>query len=196
MSSNSVLLILVAAVVVVVLVIALIQFRQHKNKRHQRLRERFGPEYDRLVTATGNTAAAERELEAREKRAARYKIRTLSSEEQARFASRWQLVQGEFVDNPKASLGRADALLGEVMTARGYPLLDFEQRSADLSVDHPVVVQHYHAAHDIALRYTKGEATTEDMRQAMIHYRALFEDLISDAVPAAPVAVNTPHAAE
>jgi hypothetical protein len=194
MSSNSVLLIvLAAAVVLVVLVIALVQFRQQKNKRHQRLHDRFGPEYDRLVTATGSASAAGRELEAREKRAARYKIRTLSSEEQVRFASRWQLVQAEFVDNPKISLRHADELLGEVMTARGYPVQDFEQRSADLSVDNPVVVQHYHAAHGIGLRHKKGEVTTEDLRQAVIHYRALFEELIA---PASPITVNIPHAAE
>jgi hypothetical protein len=196
MSSNSVLLIVLAAVIVVVVIIAFVQFRQQKNKRHQRLRDRFGPEYDRLVTATGSASAAERELEAREKRAARYKIRTLSSEEQVRFAARWQQVQAEFVDNPKISLGHADELLGEVRTARGYPVQDFEQRSADLSVDHPVIVQHYHAAHGIALRHKKGEATTEDLRQAMIHYRALFDELISAATPASPVTANIPHAAE
>jgi FtsZ-interacting cell division protein ZipA len=196
MSSNSVLLIVLAAIIVVVLVIALVRYRQQQSKRHQRLRDRFGPEYDRLVTAAGSANAAERELEAREKRAARYKIRTLSRDEQVRFAARWQQVQAEFVDNPKASLGHADDLLAEVMTARGYPVQDFEQRSADLSVDHPVVVQHYHAAHAIALRNKKDETTTEDLRQAMIHYKALFEDLVSDAAPASPVTPGIPHAAE
>jgi hypothetical protein len=196
MSSNSVLLIVLAAVIVVVLLIAFVKYRQQQAKRHQRIRERFGPEYDRLVTTTGSASKAERELEAREKRAARYKIRTLSPDEQLRFAARWQKVQAEFVDNPKVSLGHADELLEEVMTARGYPVQDFEQRSADLSVDHPVVVQHYHAAHGIALRHKEGEVTTEDLRQAMIHYRALFEELISAAVPASPVAANIRHAAE
>jgi len=131
-----------------------------------------------------------------QKRAARFNIRALTREEQTRFAARWQQVQAEFVENPKASLGHADDLLAGVMAARGYPVQDFDQRSADLSVDYPVVVQHYHAAHDIALRHKKGDATTEDMRQAMIHYRALFEDLVSDAAAVAPVAVNIPHAAE
>ena len=196
MSSNSILLVVLAAVVVVVLVIALVHFRLQKNKRHQRLRDRFGPEYDRLVTAAGSASAAERELEAREKRAARYKIRTLSHDEQLRFAARWQQVQAEFVENPKVSLAHADELLGEVMTARGYPVQDFEQRSADLSVDHPVVVQHYHAAHGIALRHKQGEVTTEDLRQAMIHYRALFEELISPVAPASPGTANISHAAE
>jgi len=194
MSSNSVLLIVLAAAIVVVLIIALVSYRRQQAKRHQRLRDRFGPEYDRLVTATGSAGKAERELEARQKRAARYKIRTLSGDEQVRFAARWQQVQAEFVDNPKVSLGHADDLLGEVMATRGYPVQDFEQRSADLSVDHPVVVQHYHDAHGIALRNKKDETTTEDLRQAMIHYRALFEELVSDAP--APLPVTIPHAAE
>jgi hypothetical protein len=105
-------------------------------------------------------------------------------------------VQAEFVDNPKASLAHADELLGEVMSARGYPVQDFEQRAADLSVDHPVVVQHYHAAHGIALRHRKGEATTEDLRQAMIHYRALFQELVSDVALATPLHAPVPHAAD
>ena len=94
--------------------------------------------------------------------------------------SRWQGVQTEFVDDPKASLAHADVLLGEVMSARGYPVKDFDQRAADLSVDHPVIVQHYHAAHDIALRHKSGQTTTEDLRQAMIHYRALFAELVAE----------------
>jgi hypothetical protein len=196
MSSNTVILIAIAAVAVVAIIIALIVHGQQKAKRRRLLRDRFGPEYDRLVAAAGSSAAAEKELEVRQKRAARFNIRALTREEQTRFAARWQQVQAEFVENPKASLGHADDLLAGVMAARGYPVQDFDQRSADLSVDYPVVVQHYHAAHDIALRHKKGDATTEDMRQAMIHYRALFEDLVSDAAAVAPVAVNIPHAAE
>ncbi|HEY2011268.1 MAG TPA: hypothetical protein VGH23_19925 [Rhizomicrobium sp.] len=194
MSSTSIILIAVAAVIIVAIVIALIVHSQQKARRRRLLRDRFGPEYDRLIAATGSSAAAERELEARERRAARFNIRALTQDEQARFIARWQQVQAEFVDNPKASLGHADDLLGEVMNARGYPVQDFDQRSADLSVDHPVVVQHYHAAHEIALRHRQSEATTEDLRQAMIHYRALFDELVSDA--AASAAANIPHAAE
>src|ERR1700743_3340828 len=175
MSSNTVILIAIAAVVVVAVIIALIVSSQQKARRRRLLRDRFGPEYDRLVAATGSSAAAEEELGSRQKSAARFTIPPLSRDEQTRFAARWQQGQAEFVDNPKASLGHADDLLAEVMTARGYPVQDFDQRSADLSVDHPVVVQHYHAAHGIALRHKKGEATTEDLRQAMIHYRDLFE---------------------
>src|ERR1700761_3516791 len=196
MSSTSVILIVAAVIVVIAIVVALAIRSRQQAQRRQRLRERFGPEYDRLVAAAGSAAKAERELEARQKRAARFNIRSLSRDEQASFTARWQQVQAEFGDNPKASLGHADDLLAEVMTARGYPVQDFEQRSADLSVDHPVVVQHYHAAHAVALRHRKGETTTEDLRQAMIHYRALFEDLVSDAAPATPTTINVPHAAE
>lgn len=197
MSSTSIILIAIAVIVVVAIIVALIIYGQQQAKRHRRLRNRFGPEYDRLVAATGSASRADRELEARERRAARFNIRPLSREERTDFVAHWQLVQAEFVDNPKVSLSHADELLDKVMNARGYPVQeDFDQRSADLSVDHPVVVQHYHAAHAIALRHRKGEATTEDLRQAMIHYRALFEELVSEASPATPVTVNIPHAAE
>jgi len=120
----------------------------------------------------------------------------LSVEDQERFTTRWQQIQAEFVDNPKTSLAHADELLGEVMNARGYPVQDFEQRAADLSVDHPVVVQHYHAAHGIALRHKKDQTTTEDLRQAMIHYRALFQELVSGTEPATPLHTTISHAAE
>lgn len=192
MSSTSLILIAIAAIAVVAIVIAVIAYSRQQARRRRNLRERFGPEYDRLLAATGSASAAERELEARERRAAHFTIRPLSQEEQARFVTRWQQVQAEFVDNPKDSLSHADELLADVMNARGYPVQDFEQRSADLSVDHPIVVQHYHAAHGIALRHRKGETTTEDLRQAMIHYRALFEELVSDV----PSSANIPHAAE
>lgn len=191
MSSTTTILIAIAIIAVVAIIVAFALYSQQRARRRERLRARFGPEYDRLVAATGSAGAAERELEARQKRTARFHIRPLSHEERNNFAARWQLVQAEFVDNPKVSLGHADDLLGEVMNARGYPVKDFDQRSADLSVDHPVVVQHYHAAHGIALRHRKGETTTEDLRQAMIHYRALFEELVSEATPA-----TVPHAAE
>ena len=193
MSSTSVILIVLAVIAVVAIIVAVAVYNQQRARRRRRLRERFGPEYDRLVAATGSAGAAERELEARQKRAARFNIRLLTHEERTNFVARWRLVQAEFVDDPKVSLGHADDLLGEVMNARGYPVQDFDQRSADLSVDHPVVVQHYHAAHGIALRHRKGETTTEDLRQAMIHYRALFEELVSEATPAT---AGIPHAAE
>ena len=194
MSSTVLFLIVAGVLIIAALVVAGVIYHQQQSRRRHYLRERFGPEYDRLVAATGSSRTAERELEARAQRAAAFHIRALSAEERAGFSTRWQQVQAEFVDNPKASLSHADDLLGEVMGARGYPVQDFEQRAADLSVDHPVVVQHYHAAHGIALRHRQGQTTTEDLRQAMIHYRALFQELVSDAAPATPL--HVPHAAE
>src|SRR3954464_7886980 len=194
MSSDSIFLIVAAVLIIAAIVVGAVLYRQQQAQRRRHLREQFGPEYDRLVAATGSLRAAERELDARTQRAAAFHIRTLSPEERAGFTTRWQQVQAEFVDNPKASLAHADELLGEVMSTRGYPVQDFEQRAADLSVDHPVVVQHYHAAHGIALRHKKDQATTEDLRRAMIHYRTLFEELVSNAAPATPLHIS--HAAE
>lgn len=194
MSSDTAFLIVAAGLIIAAIVVATILYYQREAQRRRHLRERFGPEYDRLVAATGSSRAAERELEQRERRAATLHIRPLPLEDQQRFTTRWQAVQAEFVDSPKTSLAHADELLGQVMDARGYPVQDFEQRAADLSVDHPVVVQHYHAAHGIALRHKKDQTTTEDLRQAMIHYRALFQELVSDTEPATPL--HVPHAAE
>jgi hypothetical protein len=194
MSSDSIFLIVAAVLIIAAIVGGAVLYRQQQAQRRRHLREQFGPEYDRLVAATGSSRAAERELDARTQRAAAFHIRTLSPEERAGFTTRWQQVQAEFVDNPKASLAHADELLGEVMSTRGYPVQDFEQRAADLSVDHPVVVQHYHAAHGIALRHKKDQATTEDLRRAMIHYRTLFEELVSNVAPATPLHIS--HAAE
>jgi hypothetical protein len=195
-SSSLIILIVVAVLLIAALVIGFLAQRYRQAKRHRHLRDCFGPEYDRLLAATGSASATERELEMRERRAARFKIRALTRDEQERFLKTWQQVQAEFVDNPKSSLAHADDMLGEVMDARGYPVQDFEQRAADLSVDHPVVVQHYYAAHAIALRHKKGEASTEELRQAMIHYRALSEYLVSDGEPSAPIPDSVPHAAE
>lgn len=194
MSSSSILLVVIAVVIVAAAVIAVVLYRQHQEKRRRHLQDRFGPEYERLVAATGNANAAQRELEARERRVAAFHIRSLSSEERNQFSARWQQVQAEFVDNPKGSLAHADELLGEIMGTRGYPVQDFEQRANDLSVDHPLVVQHYHAAHGVALRHRKGQASTEDLRQAMIHYKALFEELVAEGRSAPPAPI--PHAAE
>ena len=196
MSSDTIFLIVAAVLIIGAIIVGAILYHQQQAQRRRHLRERFGPEFDRLVAVTGSSRAAERELEQRERRAASLHIRPLPPEDQQRFTSRWQQVQAEFVDSPKTSLAHADELLGEVMSARGYPVQDFEQRAADLSLDHPVVVQHYHAAHGIALRHKKDQATTEDLRQAMIHYRALFQELVSDAEAAMPLHTTISHAAE
>jgi hypothetical protein len=149
-----------------------------ERRRHAQLRKRFGPEYDRTVHETGSERRAEAELDARARRVARLQIRTLDEADALRFAEEWRVLQIRFVDEPSAAIAEADRLVGDVMTARGYPLGDFDQRAADISVDHPRVVANYRAARDIARRQGRGEASTEDLRQAVIHYRALFEDLL------------------
>jgi hypothetical protein len=119
----------------------------------------------------------------RAKRRDNLEIRPLSSSTRSDFSERWQTVQSQFVDDPKGSVSRADQLVNELMQARGYPMSDFEQRSADLSVDYPLVVENYRVAHDIALRHNRGQASTEDLRKAMVHYRSLFDELLEVALP-------------
>ena len=173
---------IIIAIVVVLLVIA--AFLWSRRRRSHHLRDRFGPEYDRTVEAKGGRAKAEAELSDREKRVEKLDIRALSSDERRSFIDRWTEVQARFVDDPPRAVAFADALLADVMKARGYPVSDFEQRVGDISVDHPVVVEHYREAHEIAVREEKGQAGTEDLRQAMIHYRALFDNLVGADAPA------------
>lgn len=144
------------------------------------LQSKFGPEYSRAVKETGSERKAETVLHEREKRVASFDIRPLPRQQREDFVLAWRKLQTEFVDDPNAAVSHADILLGEVMEARGYPVSDFEQRSADLSVDHAEVVQNYRIAHGIAVRHARGEAGTEDLRQALIHYRALFDDLVNE----------------
>jgi hypothetical protein len=175
--------IIVAIVVVALLVIGAVMWSRRRRSEH--LRDHFGPEYDRAVEAKGDRAKAEAELAEREKRVEKLDIRPLEPAERREFAARWNDVQARFVDDPPRAVAFADALLGDVMKTRGYPVSDFDQRAGDISVDHPVVVDHYHKAHDIAVRQERGQASTEDLRQAMIHYRALFDNLVGAAAPAA-----------
>lgn len=170
--------ILVVAVVAALLIGAAAAWYFLFYRRRTHLRERFGPEYERAVVDIGDRRQAERELERREERVRSLDIRPLAPEQRARFADRWRRVQAQFVDSPTEAIRDADRLVMEAMEARGYPVGDFEQRAADVSVDHPRVVENYRAARDIALRSSRGEASTEDLRQAMVHYRALFEDLL------------------
>jgi len=170
--------------VVIVLVIALVAaigaavWLYLRSRRTSALQDRFGPEYDRALSTHHGQREAERELEQRAERVERLRIRELDHDERERFASSWQAVQAQFVDDPTGATEEADRLVGEVMATRGYPVGDFEQRAADVSVNHPLVVQHYRAAHNIALRNAKGDADTELLRQALVHFRALFEDLL------------------
>ena len=172
----------ILAIVVVAIAVGLIVFMQ--RRRSENLRKQFGPEYKRTVDQYGDQRKAEAELAAREKRVRKLEIRALPSEEQSRFADAWKKTQARFVDEPSEAVGEADALVKEVMQARGYPVGDFEQRAADISVDHPNVVTNYRAARDVALRNRSGKATTEDLRQAMVHYRSLFEELLAEPTTA------------
>jgi hypothetical protein len=167
----------VIAVVVVVLV-AIGAWAAWRKQRSVRLRERFGPEYGRVVADRGGRRKAEAELSAREKRREKLEIRPLDAEVRDRYAETWRGVQARFVDEPVGALEDADRLVMEVMRKRGYPMDDFEQRAADISVDHPEVVENYRAGHSIYVAHGRGEAGTEDLRQAMVHYRSLFEDLL------------------
>jgi hypothetical protein len=171
-------IVIVVAIVVLVIVAALVLARR---RRTGQLRDRFGAEYQRAVEDSDDRRKAEAELRAREKRVERFDIRPLTPSDRDRFVGAWRSIQAEFVDRPKEALARADDLLVDVMETRGYPVGDFEQRSADLSVDHASVVQNYRAGRDIAVRHGRGDATTEDLRQAMIHYRALFDELVGES---------------
>jgi hypothetical protein len=149
-----------------------------RRRRSEHLKSRFGPEYDRVIQEHGNRWRAEAVLETREKRVEGLHIRSLTQKDRDHFAQAWQADQTRFVDDPKSAVTEADLLVTAVMKVRGYPVSDFEQRVADISVDHPHVVENYRAAADIARRHKSGQATTEDLRQAMVYYRKLFEDLL------------------
>jgi len=151
-----------------------------QRRRTEALQSRYGPEYSRTVSETGDTRKAEEELVKRKERVDHLEIQPLRAEQREQFLSRWRSVQAMFVDDPAGAIARADSLVSEVMATRGYPVSDFEQRAADISVHHAVVVDNYRAAREIAERQRTNTATTEDLRQAMVHYRALFEDLLED----------------
>jgi hypothetical protein len=152
-----------------------------RKRRTRRLRTQFGgDEYTRAVREGGSRQKAEAALDKRTDRVEGLHIRPLSAGDRARFIDAWTRVQARFVDGPGGAVTDADQLLGDVMFTRGYPVSDFEQRAADISVDHPQVLANYRAAHDTALRQTRGQASTEDLRQAMIHYRTLFEELVGE----------------
>jgi FtsZ-interacting cell division protein ZipA len=169
--------VILAIIVIAVIVAALLVARQ---RRSQQLQQGFGPEYDRAVEERGgDRREAEAELIERRQRREKFEIRDLDPDARDRYVERWRAAQRRFVDEPTQAVGEADALVMEVMRDRGYPVADeFEQRAADVSVDHPEVVEHYRAAHGISTRATAGDASTEDLRQAMVHFRALFAELL------------------
>ncbi len=172
-------IIVLIAAIVIACVLAWYLLRERRSRR---LRSRFGPEYERTLGEYTSRSRAEEALERRERRIERIPIRGLSREEHDRFAREWHDLQSRFVDDPPGSIAEADRLVCEVMRTRGYPVADFERRTEDLSVDHPHVVSNYRAAHAIALRHEKGEASTEDLRQALVHYRDLFDELLEAQV--------------
>jgi hypothetical protein len=175
--------ILIAIVVIAVIGVAAIGFVMSRKRRSQKLKERFGPEYDRVVRQEGDSRKAEGVLEFRQKRREKFNIRPLSTADRSSFAARWGDVQARFVDDPQGAVTLAEGLVTDVMQSRGYPIGEFEQRAADLSVDYPVIVDNYRGAHDIALRHSSGKASTEDLRQAMVHYRRLFQELLDEPKP-------------
>jgi hypothetical protein len=177
---NPKLIALTVLVIVIIAVLAVLYVRKRRNTTAV-LRKKFGPEYDRAVLVHGAGRKAEAKLEDREKRVEKLNIRDLDPIEHERFSKRWESVQSRFVDSPKGAVTEADDLVSSLMKARGYPVADFDQRAADISVDHPRVVENYRSAHEIALRVGKvgkDETTTEELRTAMIHYRSLFEELV------------------
>jgi len=156
------------------------------RRRTNEFRERFGPEYDRTVKAAGSRRKAEAELAARQERRDKLEIVPLETELHQRYSAQWNDVQAQFVDSPVAAVASADALVTSVMADRGYPMEAFEQRAADISVDHPEIVENYRQAHRIRLRSDEGQASTEDLRQAMQHYRSLFDELLADGASDEP----------
>jgi hypothetical protein len=172
-----VIIVAVVAIVAVALTAAYLSMRQ--RNRSSQLRERFGPEYDRAMSEHGNRGKAESALMDRQRRVERLRLRELSQEERSRFGASWKSVQERFVDDPPAAVSDAQDLVDEAMKARGFPMADFDQKAADISVEHPYVVENYHAARAIAEASDRGDADTEELRQGMVHYRSLFTELIN-----------------
>jgi hypothetical protein len=170
-------IVLAIVVLVVILLVAAISAGRRSATR-ARIRERFGPEYDRAVQAHGSERLAEAQLLDRTRRVEKLNLRELAPAERTRFTDQWNSLQARFVDSPQGATAEADDLLVSLMEVRGYPMSDFEQRAADISVDHPVVVENYRSAHAIAQRLHRGEASTEDLRKAMLHYRTLFDEMV------------------
>ncbi len=175
--STAIIIVIVVVVLLVVVAAAAVAARKRRSKK---LQEGFGPEYDRALEQHGSRKEAEGHLKERQSRRKEMDIRPLEPASRERYSQEWRKVQARFVDAPEDATRDADRLVGEVMRERGYPVDDFDQRSEDLSVDHPGVVENYRAAHGISQRNDRGEATTEELRQATVHYRSLFDELLGD----------------
>ena len=168
----------IALVIAAAIIIGFAVWFVVRRKRSKHLKQHFGPEYDRTVRHSGSREKAEVELREREKRVREFDIVDLSASDRRRYQDSWAIVQGRFVDDPKTAVEEANRLIQEVMQRRGYPVIDFDQSAADLSVDYPVVVENYRAAYQIAVRNERGMADTEELRQALVYYRALFRELL------------------
>jgi hypothetical protein len=164
----------------IVAVLGIVMWLVARRRNTAALREHFGDEYDRTVEARGGVSKAEHELAQREARVKKLDIRPLAPQQRSEFIDEWREVKAVFVDNPVEAVHHADRLLARIMTARGYPMGDFDRRYEDLTVDHGEVARHYRDGHDIVVRDGRGEASTEDLRQAMIHFEALFDDLVNE----------------
>jgi len=185
----------IAVVLLIALVIGIVAWLVMQKQRTVKLKRRFGPEYDLTVSEFGSRVKAEAELTSREKRVAGLEIVPLTPADAVRFTQAWSALQGRFVDNPKGVVLDADQLVRELMEKRGYPMGDFEHRAADISVDHPGVVATYRAAQAIAARDERGEADTEELRKAVVHYRTLFDELLgvtADKAPGVPADFGLP----
>jgi hypothetical protein len=176
--STIVLIVFFASAILLAIVVGISLY--NSSRRTKKLRSKFGPEYRRVARAEGDAARAEQVLQEREKRVNKLDIHPLTEEQRSHFADSWELAQAEFVDDPTAAVAHADVLVQEVMSVRGYPVADFAQRVADVSVDHPAVAQNYRLAHDIAVKHEHADVGLEKLREAMLHYRALFADLLHD----------------
>ncbi|MGE5595867.1 MAG: hypothetical protein ACM3S1_07515 [Hyphomicrobiales bacterium] len=173
--------VIVAAVIIVAIALIAWALISARRRRSDRLQSRFGPEYDQTVSDLGDKKRAEEQLRAREKRVEKLNIKPLSAGNREKYSAKWQRTQSMFVDDPKGAITDADRLIAEVMELEGYPVGDFERRTEDISVDHPQVVSNYREAHGISLKNDENRATTEELRQAMVNYRALFDDLVGAA---------------
>jgi hypothetical protein len=171
------------ALLIILVLLAAATFLHFRRHQSHVLEKHFGPEYGRTIDTMGSRPKAEAELRARQKRVEQLNIVPLSPADASRFRDSWKALQARFVDNPQGSLAEAHRLVSELMDKRGYPMADFERRAADISVDHPAVVQHYRAAHEITLNDQRGQADTESLRQAIVHYRALFGELLEVEQP-------------
>lgn len=187
--------IIVTGVLVIALLGLAAWFLSQKRKQSARLQQRFGAEYGRTVGELGGRTKAESELKAREERVGHLAITPLAPAEAARFSQAWNALQGRFVDNPKGVVIQADQLVRELMAKRGYPVGDFERRAADISVDHPAVVENYRAAQAIAARDERDEADAEELRKAVVHYRVLFDEMLEIRTATPEVASGKPMAA-